>query len=190
MAVNVYWASDNNGSAISQPLNHGDVSNGSETSAQTIWIYHDGTNAITNCGFYLAQYSGSYTGAVSALADYNELLAWGDGGTDDAWGGYQINMDASGGFSSAWPTRSTNPVSDLGYNFNTDSDMGSDTDNAITLAAEMKGGGGGSDGEIPANPPNGYGLDHKFQARIKVPADEDTAGKRQFDLVLKYTYTS
>jgi hypothetical protein len=41
------------------------------------------------------------------------------------------------------------------------------------------------DGTIPNGVNNAT-----FQMRIKVPTDEDTAGIRQFDQVMKYTFTS
>jgi hypothetical protein len=189
MAINVYWGSNNSGTQISQPLNHGNVTNGNTTSEQTVWIWHNGVNSITNCAFYLAQYSGAYSGGSSAANDYNELLAWGDGADDDAFGGYAINMNATGSFAN-WATRGTNPYSDYSLVFNTSANHGADADNAFPTAAEMKGGGGGTDGVIEANAPNGYGLDYRFKCRVQVPTDEDTAGKRQFDLTLRYTYTS
>jgi hypothetical protein len=188
MAVNISWASNNSGSAISQPLSHGNVTNGNATTAQTIWVYHNGANSITNCAFYLAQYSGSYNGGASASADYSELLAWGDGAGASSFGGYWINADAADAFANSWPTLS-NKTNTQGTAFAFRTGTGDLSGNAITTPAAMAGGGGGSAGTIPYHA-NGYGGDYKFQAKVSVPSDEDTAGKRQFDLVLKYTYTS
>jgi hypothetical protein len=190
MAVNVYWASDNAGTAIVEPLDHGTVSPGNASTPQTVYIWHDGDYDLTSCAFYMAEYSATYSGTASAAADFAELLAWGDAASGTNWGGYCVNMNASGAFSTPYPSFGTLSVSGLSYCFSSGSGMGSESAEAIALPAEMDGDGGGEAGVVPANPPNGYGTNYKFQSKIIVPSSETTGGIRQFDLVLSYRYTT
>ena len=60
MAVNVIWSSESGGDPILTTVNHGNASNGSTTSVQTIFLRHDGANIITDVGFYIRQFSGTY----------------------------------------------------------------------------------------------------------------------------------
>jgi hypothetical protein len=189
MTVNLYWASDDSGTAITEPLNHGSVSAGSLTSVQTIYLYHDGTNDLTGCALYLGEYSGSYDGGDSASNDLTEILDWGDQAVEADFGGVLINMDAVNSFATDWSTYDSHTVSGVSYVFN--NTYGPDSDNAITLSKDMSSDGSVlNNGVIPANQPNGYGTDFKFQMKVQVPTNEATAGKRQFDLGLLYTYTS
>ena len=188
MAVNITWSATNGGSALSEALDgggsgvdHGIDSNGTILTARTIYIKHDGVNPITNCGFYIAEYSGVYGGAASVSADKNELIAWGDGSTEDSFGGFQINMDAVGSFpSSAWPTY-TNKLPTNGSAFYTG--RGDDVANKIPLVSNM-----GLDN--PAAIQVGTSPNVRFQCRIAIPQDEDTTGVRQFDHKLRFTFTS
>jgi hypothetical protein len=190
MAVNIHWASDDNGTDITQALDHGNSSVGSTTSEQTIYIYHDGTNDLTSCAFYLDQYSGIYSGGASASEDLEELLGWGDSALAASFGGYQINMDAANSFAAAWPDESNHNVGLTGFVFNNTDSQGDLLANGITLAAAMQSDGLGTAGLCPANPPNGYGTGYLFKARIEVPSNEIILGVRQFDLVMSYSYTS
>lgn len=91
-------------------LNLGQVVNGSytpitaqsaNTGAQEIYIRHDAVDdPITDCGFYVAQYSGTYGGADSAVNDIATLIALGgaDSGatknnTDGNSRGLHMHMD-------------------------------------------------------------------------------------------------
>ena len=181
MAVSITWSETNGGAAISQPLNHGNVENGSSTTEKTIYVRHDGSNPITSCAFYLQQYSGSYNGDSSASADYNELIAWGDDATEDGFGGYLVNMNATGSWASGWATYDAKTPD---YGFVCRTGTADTSGNAETLLEEM--GLTSGDGEIQT----GASPNVRFKCRIDVPTVEDTAGKRQFDLTLKYTYTS
>lgn len=181
MPVSVTWSSSNGGGAISQPLDHGVDTNGSVLSAQEVFLSHDGANQITDCGFYLAEKSGAYGGDASAGADLSELLGWGDGGDADAFGGFQLNMDATGGYAGNWPTFGDKSGST--YNvFRTG--VGDSEANKIVLATNM--GLTGAPGTIQT----GSSPNVRFQCRVEIPEDEDTAGVRQFDQRLRYTYTS
>jgi hypothetical protein len=172
---------------ITQPLDHGSGSNGDTLTAQEVSISHDGSNQITNCKFYLAAYSGTYTGGATAAADLAEIIAWGDsqatapGDTAADFGGLQLNMNAAGGFPSGdWPTHATKS----GANFNVfRTGAGNSSVNAITLPIAM-GGGMVTDGVIPA------GGEVSFRCRVQLPTNEDTVGARQVDQKLRFTYTS
>lgn len=190
MSITVHWASDDNGTDISQALDHGNIATGNLSAADTIYIYHDGTNNLTSAAFYLDQYSGAYSGNASALEDLEEILGWGDSAIAANFGGYLINMDADNNFAAAWPNQANHNVGTTGFVFNNLDSQGDSIANGITLAADMKGDGTGSAGVIPANTPNGYGTNYKFQAKVQVPTNEGTLGIRQFDLVLSYSYTS
>jgi hypothetical protein len=190
MAVNVHWASNNTGTAIVEPLNHGTINPGAAGAIQTVYIWHDGDYDLTSCAFYLAEYSATYSGTATAAADFAELLAWGDDADAADWGGYLINMNASGNFVTPWPSVGALTVSGLSYCFSSGTGMGSESAEAIALAAEMDGDGGGAAGIIPANQPNGYGTNYKFQSKISVPTNEVVGGIREFDLVLSYRYTT
>jgi hypothetical protein len=180
MPVAITWSATQGGGALSEPRNHGSAAAGNTLAAQQIYLWHDGDNQITNCRFYISQYSGSYTGGASAAADFTELLAWGDGATLAAFGGFQVNMDKVGAFpSGAWPTFSSKQPSN-GSAFYTG--VGNLVDNAILLPTAM---GLTSPGVLQTGTP-----DVAFQCRVHIPSAEGTLGIRQFDQKLRYTYTS
>lgn len=185
MPVSITWSASAGGAAVSS-VSHGSAANGSNTSAQQIYVRHDGDNPITGCAFYFAQKGGVYSGSEDAATDFAELLAWGDGGTSNAFGGVQINMDAVNGFSggATWGMSEAQKTSADGFKFTLRTGVGDSSVNAFTLVQEMSA-SMVMDGEIP-NDVN----DACFQIRLKVPTDEDTPGVRQFDQALKYTYTS
>jgi hypothetical protein len=182
MAVSITWSETQGGAAISAPLNHGTASTGSNTTAKNIWLEHDGANDITGCGFILTQYSGTYTGGATAALDKTELTTTWPSGSGTSWGGVLINMDADGAFPAGnWPTVST-PQPSLGATFT--SSIGADTASKVTLQTSM-GAAVTSNGTIAA-----ANDDTNFQMRMQVPSDEGTLGVRQFDLKLRYTFTS
>lgn len=181
-APTIIWSTSNEGSAISEPLDHLDAENGQETTEQNLYIRHDATNQLTNCKFWIDEYSGTYSGGASAAADLAELLAWGDG-TGDDFGGFMVNMDASGGFGT-WPTSGDKNTSTYGV-FRTG--VGDSAANGITLSANMST-TMSVDGVIPGD--GSHDPNPRCQVRIAIPTNEDTAGIRQFDQKLRFTYTS
>lgn len=185
MPVSITWSATNNGTAITS-VNHGNAANGTNTTAQQVFIRHDGANPITGCAFYFGQKTGSYTGSFNAAADFAEIKAWGDGGTANAFGGVQVNMDAEGGFSggATWGMSESQKTSSDGYKFTMRTGVADASGNAVTLSEKMS-----ASMSVDGTIPNGV-TSATFQIRIKIPTDEDTAGVRQFDQVLKYTYTS
>jgi hypothetical protein len=181
MAVNLIWSLTNGGAAISDPLDHGSGNAGDTLSSQTIFLEHDGDNQLTGCGFYLSEKSDPYTGGFSAAADLTEIIGWGDETTADDFGGFQINMDAAGGFpGGSWPTYSSKQPTN-GSAFYTG--IGDSADNKILLATAM---GISSPGVIPA----GTSPDISFQARFVLPTNEGTTGFREVNQAMRFTFTS
>lgn len=180
MSVSIIWSATNGGAALSSPVDHGSGGNGDTLATSTIYLRHDGDNPITDCGFYLAELTGTYSGGASKSADLAEVLGWGDGTTATTFGGLLLNMNATGGWAT-WPSYS----SKSGSNYNTfRTNVGDSQINKITLATEM--GLTGSAGVVQA----GDSPNVRFRLRVQIPTAEDTVGIRQFDQRLRYTYTS
>ena len=185
MSVSITWSTTDNGvSALS--TDHGESSNGGNTSEVTLYLRHDGVNEISNCGFYLQTLSSGYTGAADAATDLTEVIGWGNEDTATGFGGFQINMNSEGGFDdgSTWDMSESQKTSSDGYKYTFRTGVGDSLATAITLSEKMSA-NMSSDGVIPAST-----TDVAFQCRLKVPTAEDTAGVRQFQQVLKFTFTS
>jgi len=179
MTISITFSSTNGGTAITS-LDNGSSAAGSNTTEQEVFIRHDGNNPITNCGFYLAEKSGTYGGNFSAAADLAEILEWGDETTAAAFGGFMLNMDATGGYTT-WSTYSSK--SGTSYNV-CRTGAGDSSTNKILLATNM--GLTGSAGTLQAgDEPN-----VRFKCRIAVPSDETVLGIRQFGQKIHFTYTS
>lgn len=178
--VNITWSTTNGGSGISN-LSHGNGAAGANLTAQTVYIRHSGSNPITNAKLYLAQKSGTYSGAATASADYTEILGWGDGNLSTNYGGLQFNFNATGSFPGAsWPVyNAKNPTNGASVR----TGVGDSIANAIALPSAT---GATNVGEIPA----GSSPNVRFQMRFRIPNNEGTLGARQVDLRLRYTYTS
>lgn len=183
-AVTTIWKIS--GSPVTS-IDHGQGENGNILTAKEIEISHSGTYQITNCKFYLAEYSGDYSGGgASPAEDYAELLAWGAETTEDAWGGFCVNMDAVNSFPSGdWPVYNNHLDTINGEYAVFKTGQGASVDNAITLSKKMSS-AMSVDGVIPASASPWP----KFRARIVIPTDEDTAGVRKFDQKLRFSYTS
>ena len=94
MTVSITWSSTTGGAAITTPLDHGSATNDASTTAQTIYLRHDGGSEITNANLYFRQISGTYTGSFSAATDYAEILAWGNETAEDDFGGVLVSWDS------------------------------------------------------------------------------------------------
>ena len=179
--VNIIWSLTNGGATLSSAIDHGSSPNGDNTTAQAIYIRHDGSNEITAAKLYAQQNTGSYEGSATAAADIAEVLSWGDASTESTFGGILLNMNATGAFPDAsWPTYD-NKTPTSGATCRTG--VGDSGSNGILIPVTT--GASGAGVIQTGNTPN-----VRFQARIQVPADEDTVGIRQFDFALSYTYTS
>lgn len=181
MAVTLVWSSTNGSTAIVSPLDHGDSSNGANTTPQEIFLRHDGTNSITSVSLYARAYSAAYSGAATALADFNKLVTWGNASTAVTFGGLQLNFLATTSYpTSAWPTVSSKTP--VGGN-TIRGGVGDSSTTALTIPTTT---GAVSAGVIQS----GMSPNVRFKMRIQVPASEDTVGIRQYDTVISYTYTS
>jgi hypothetical protein len=173
MVVSITWSESAGGAAMDDPKNWGTIGNGSAASALEIFISHDGTNAITNCGLYVQAYSGTgYTGSAGTAADLSEILAWGDTSTT-AQGGDPATGGDDGGF---WVRLASTGTAWYVHNSSTGisgTEFGLPTGMNLATADEIA-----------------SGEEATMAAKIIVPTYEATAGTRFFDHALKYTYTS
>jgi hypothetical protein len=181
MSVNIVWSFSNGGAALSSAIDHGSSPNGDTTTAQLIYLRHDGSNEITAAKIYAQQFTGSYVGAATAAADISEVLSWGDASTESTFGGIHFNLNAIGSFpTAAWPTYDDKTPTG-GATCRTG--VGDSGANGVTIPTTA---GASSAGVIQT----GTTPNVRFQARIQVPSTEDTVGIRQFDFALSYSFTS
>lgn len=181
MAVNVIFSTTNGGTSLVETVSHGNASNGDTTTAQTLYLRHDGDNDITGVKMFIREFSGTYDGDATAAADFAELLAWGDDSTEDGFGGFMMNQRATTAFPTAgWPTYSSK--SPTGGSVHR-TGVGDSELNGITLLSTT---GADSDGTLQ----DGDAPNVRFQVKIQVPIDEDVAGFREWDQVVSFTYTS
>jgi hypothetical protein len=179
--VSLIFSSTNGGASITSPLDHGDSVNGATTTAQEIFLRHDGANNITSVGLYLKAYSGTYTGSATAAGDFAEIIGWADQNTATTFGGVHINWLATSSYpTSAWPVyTSKTPTGGIAFRSGTGDSAGTLITLPITTGAVLA-------GVIqPGSSPN-----VRFDMKVQVPDAEDTVGTRLFDLAVQYTYTS
>lgn len=190
MSITVEFSEERGGSAVSD-LDHGSKESGNVTSAKTLYIRHDGNNAISNFRLYIDTKSGSYTGSRTAAIDKAELLEWGDSNTESMFGGVQFNFMARYGFEDDdWGTYSNkSPIRDsetAGVTVRTG--VGDSATNAVLVST---GTGMSEAGVISAydaateDPPN-----IRLQMRIKIPQSGAHIGTKQFDVKGIFSYTS
>jgi hypothetical protein len=182
LSIVLTWSTTNGGTSLT-PLDLGNKANGQIAGPSTIYIRHSGSNPITQCAFYINQLSSVYTGGATAVLDFAELKEWGDANIANDFGGIQLNQNATGSFpSSSWPTV-TNKVTADGKGAVSNSSQGSTSINAINLLTST---GASIAGEIP----NGASPNVRLQLRAQIPTNEAVVGIRQFELVLRFTFTS
>jgi hypothetical protein len=184
MSISITFSFSNGGLGIADPVDHGDIANGSTTTPQTIYISHNGINPITSAGLYCSSVNSSeYAGSATALTDLEELIAWGNALTSNDFGGVQFNLNATGSFpGSSWPTfTNKTTVDSRGYTVR--SGVGDSSSNTILIPSSA---GASSLGTIPV----GSSPNVRFQSRIVAPVNEDQLGIRQFKLSLNYNFTS
>jgi len=186
MAVNITFSITDGGTALTQ-LACGAALSGTSTQDLIVYVAHDGSRSITNCGFYIEPATGrSYAGSFTANDDYNEVVAMGNSNSSSSWGGIQYNMDAIGGFSGGgtWDMSVTQKTSLDGLKFTIRTGAGLTSGNAVPLKKEttnyMI-----ADGILPAGV-----TDAHFKVRVKIPTSTTAIGLRDTDQVFKYTYTS
>lgn len=184
--VLVTFSTSNGGSAISSDVDGGSAGNGEETAADTVYIRHDGSNPITGCKLYIASINERYSGATTADGDLLEMLGWGDKTTASAFGGFFLNLNATGSFpAGSWPTLINKSVESAGKTVGAvcRTGVGDSASNGVSLITNM---GCSSDETIQT----GSSPDVRFQCKVSIPSAEDTVGIRHFKIVLSYSYTS
>jgi hypothetical protein len=179
MTVSVVWSASDGGSAITSPLNHGSGSAGANLTEQLIYLHHNGENQIIDCGIYLTELTDTYTGGASKSADLSELIGWGDGSSANSFGGFLLNMDATG----SWPTWPTWSSKEGSAYHTIRTNKGDSSVNKILLPIQT---GVASIGVIPS----GGQPNIRFKCRINIPTNATGVYLRQFDTRLRYTYTS
>lgn len=183
MAVNIIWSLTNGGEPLTSVVDHGNSSNGASTADTTIFLRHDGDNEITDAALYVRQYSGTYSGSFTPSADISEMLSWADAVTESGFGGFLVNFNALGSFATGWPLYNDKSPAAGGFVHRTG--IGDSEGNAVTIPT-VAGAGVSSAGVIAT----GLTPDVSFAVRGQVPSDEDTIGVRQWDQVLRFSYTS
>jgi hypothetical protein len=183
MSVNLIWSFTAGGNAIDSYVDHGDVNNGSNSAGREIYVRHDGENEISNVGFFVREFTGTYNGDATSNADIVELLGWGDANTAASFGGIMVSWDSVAGYVADWPAYDDkDPGSAIVHRTGT----GDSEQNAVSLPAGSIVGGAADAGKIDSGDNPGV----RFKMRVYVPTDEDTVGIRLFDHVCKYNYTS
>jgi hypothetical protein len=185
MSVNIIWSLTNGGDPATSVIDHGNVGNGATSTALEVFVRHDGGNEITNVGLFVRRFTGTYSGGFTATSDFNELIGWGNGSTADAFGGVQFHMNAISAYLGDWPTYSAKTGVLLGSDVShvCRTGIGDSEGNAITIPTAT---GATTAGEIQA----GASPNVRFKMRVVVPTAEDTVGIRQWENLLRYTYTS
>jgi hypothetical protein len=186
MAVTITWSLTNGGSTISSTVDHGNFSNGGQTTAQEIYVRHDGVNPITSCGFFIQAASDSYEGGFTASQDLDEVISWGNGTVAATFGGFQFNLNATGIYPSAsWPTVTVKAPIAAGNTVGNvcRTGVGDSATNNIGVVTQM---GCTSNGTIQTGSAPGV----RFQCRFSAPSNEDTVGIRHVKQSLTYVYTS
>ena|SRR5579863_5068798 len=182
MSVSITFQSSNGGSTISDPLSHGNISNGAITTPQIIFLSQNGVNPVTGVGFYI-DLASPYTGDATALGDQTELISWGNGVVSSDFGGFQINQNATGSFPGAsWPTLS-NPTTTDTHGITIRTGHGDSSSNPIPIQTVT---GASSTGTIQT----GASPNVSFATRIVVPSNVSVLGARAFKFTISYTYTS
>jgi len=178
MAVDIIWSLTQGGDAVSL-VDHGNSSNGSNTTEKEIYLRHNGSNPITNAVLYLQSYTGTYNGEATPTSDINEVLGWGNTITANGFGGMLIHQGASDSYAEAWPTylSRTGTAVNTFYPGNGDSAA-----NGFPILTST---GASVEGQIENGTPN-----VRFKLRVQVPVDESVLGIRQVDQVLQFDFTS
>jgi len=175
MTVNITFSSLSGGDSLSDTVDLGTVTPGSDSDFQDMFIRHDAiVNPITDCAWYVQRYVGSNYLGDNEDDDLVEILSWGDAAT----GGFVINQVIPVGWTSGTQfTVGNDQVFSNGFgDINNQLILDEDSINIGTPAG---------DGIIPL-----AGEAHvqvRFQVPSSVPAG---AGYRAASLVLSYSATS
>jgi hypothetical protein len=159
--------------------------NTTQVPVNSFFISHDGDTAIENLSYYIGLMTGTYGGDYSAAADLAKILAHGDAAT----GGLQAEETYSAtsgtpwfgspylvktGFGDSYANRRLIPTTAMVYN-----NAGSEVAPTTPVAGSV-----GPEGNAT------LGDRAKLRFRYMVPVSEDLGGKRQFDYIFTFNYTT
>ena len=72
LVANLIW--EYNSLVIDEPLDLGDLEHLAESATFALKIKHDSNSEISECGFYLSNFTETYDGSFSPLKDYERIL--------------------------------------------------------------------------------------------------------------------
>ncbi len=153
------------------------------TPVNTFYFRHNGVNAITDASFYIANYSGTYGGDYNAATDYAKVIAHGD----DTSGSYGLQIEEN--YSSSLFTAPYTIKSGQAVNFATKRVLQTSSffynNSSVETAPSVP-----VSGQLGATGNTVLGDNAKLRTRYIIPINEQLAGKRQFDLVFSYSFTT
>lgn len=156
----------------------------------TLYVRHDGAEKITELGYFVQSFSGTYGGDYAASTDLNKVLSHGDLGK-----GLVFEENARAGNGDPQPAA----FAAVGTLFRVKTGQGvSYATRRIVPTSAFVLNNGGSDA-VPSAPVAGelgpagsstLGDRVKLRCRYEVPTAETLGGKRQCDLVFSFAYST
>ena len=173
----IIFSYTNGGPSISSSVDHGPSDNGDSTIEKEFFLRHTYLNNITGVGFYLRPTTATYSGDFTAVKDYDELIAWGDGADLPSLGGFQYNFSADTAYPiDSWPlSPGVGDSHRTGFGDSAATALGLPTSTGVVHFGEVQ---------------TGLAPNVRFKMRIKVPENASTTGIRQVEQVMLYNYTS
>lgn len=158
------------------------VTNVESNPTTTWWWRHNGAQKITDFGYYVGVFTGTYGGDYAAITDYNKLLAHGDASKgllieENAFQATPFSVAGTTfrvktGQASSYATRRVMPTSAMVWN-----NSGAETVPSAPVA-----------GELGQNGNSTLGDRAKLRIRYEVPTTETLGGKRQWDTIGAFAY--
>ncbi len=153
------------------------------TPVNTVYFRHNGVNAITNASYYIATYSGTYGGDYNAATDYAKIISHGD----DTSGSFGLQVEetySSSAFSSPYTIKTGQAINFASKRTLQTSSVFYNNATVETAPITPIAGSLGASGNVT------LGDNAKLRLRYIIPTSEQLAGKRQFDIVLSYSFTT
>ena len=159
------------------------TSDSGTTPTNTVYFKHSGVNSITLCSYYISTYSGIYGGDYSAAVDYAKILSHGDSGA------YGLQVEES--YSNGTPFNGSyyNIKTTQGSNYSTKRLVQTTSvlyNNATVETAPIT----PVAGSVGATGDATLGDNVKLRLRYLIPSTELSAGRRQFDVIFTYNFTT
>jgi hypothetical protein len=193
MTVAISVAKTLTGSSVADALAGGSAgydmgssrANTDQVPVNAFYISHDGGDFIENLSVYIQNYTGTYGGDYSAGADKAKILAHGDAAT----GGLQIEETATALVGTPW----------FGSPYTIKTGFGDSYANRRLVPATAMTYNNGGTAQAPSAPVAGkvgsigdsaLGDRALLRKRYLVPVSETLGGKRQFDFVYTFNFTT